>query len=63
MQSKVKTPRSKGIEASYEGICTCRECKHDLARDCAKAECRCCKAENHSMIMDGIEGFAPTDRR
>jgi hypothetical protein len=46
----------------YENICTCKRCDHGLARDCVKLGCRCCKKENHSMVMDGIEGFLPTDK-
>lgn len=45
----------------YESVCTCKECNHGLARDCAKSGCRCCKDVDHSMVMDGIEGFLPTD--
>jgi len=47
---------------SFENVCTCKACNHDLARDCFKVKCRCCTIENHTMIMDGIEGFVPTDR-
>jgi hypothetical protein len=49
-------------QVPFESVCTCKRCKHGLARDCVKSECRCCKKENHSMVMDGIEGFLPTDR-
>jgi hypothetical protein len=50
-------------QVPFESVCTCKECDHGLARDCAKSGCRCCKKENHSMVMDGIEGFLPTDRK
>ncbi|HEX7033833.1 MAG TPA: hypothetical protein VF172_12615 [Nitrososphaera sp.] len=46
----------------FENVCTCKGCKHDLARDCAKSGCMCCKRQDHSMVMDGIEGFLPTDK-
>jgi len=49
-------------QVSFESICTCKICDHGLARDCAKSGCRCCKKENHCMIMDGIEGFLSTDK-
>lgn len=45
--------------ASLDSICTCKTCNHSLARDCMGAGCNCCKGSSHSMVMDGIEGFAP----
>ena len=45
------------IVVSLENVCTCKECSHDYARDCTA--CICCKPDNHSMVLDGIEGFAP----
>lgn len=59
----VRRKQAAGQGPPFEDVCTCKRCDHGLARDCSKAGCRCCKAENHSMIMDGIEGFAPTDSR
>lgn len=44
---------------SPESICTCKICDHDLARDCISGDCSCCSGSNHSMVMDGIEGFLP----
>jgi hypothetical protein len=49
-------------QVPFESVCTCKKCDHGLARDCVKSGCGCCKKENHSMVMDGIEGFLPTDR-
>jgi len=49
-------------QRSYESICTCKICNHGSARDCLKSGCKCCKKENHSMIMNGMEGFYPTDK-
>lgn len=49
-------------QVPVESICICRSCDHGLARDCAKVECGCCKKEDHSMVMDGIEGFFATDK-
>ncbi len=53
---------SDAKEVPFESICTCKMCNHDLARDCIKSGCRCCRIESHSMVMDGIEGFLPTDK-
>jgi hypothetical protein len=49
-------------QVPFETVCTCKGCDHGLARDCLKADCGCCKKESHSMVMDGIEGFLPTDK-
>ena len=46
----------KNIEFS-DSICTCRECDHKISRDCIKLHCNCCKKEDHSMVMNGFEGF------
>lgn len=56
-------PKHFSVEQiSFESVCTFRRCDHRFASDCEKSECKCCKKENHSMIMDRIEGFYPTDR-
>ena len=47
---------------SVDAICTCKSCDHELAQSCADAECTCCKPSNHSMVMDGMEGFRPRER-
>ncbi len=47
-----------GAEIARDAICTCKSCNHEIAMDCMKAGCTCCKKINHSMILDGIEGFA-----
>jgi hypothetical protein len=46
---------------SLDTVCTCESCDHDLARDCLKVRCICCKEYNHSKVLDGIEGFPPTN--
>jgi hypothetical protein len=38
-------------------------CIHEIARDCLKADCNCCKETDHLMIMDGIEGFVSTSKK
>lgn len=48
---------------SRDAICTCKTCNHEIARDCLKSECSCCKETDHSMIMDGIEGFVSTSKK
>jgi len=46
---------------SFDSVCTCDGCDHEFARDCLKAKCICCKEYNHSMVLNGIDGFAPAD--
>jgi hypothetical protein len=41
----------------YDSICTCTACDHKMARECFETKCSCCKTSEHSMIMDGFEGF------
>lgn len=45
----------------FDSPCTCKICNHDLARDCIKSDCNCCSSVTHSMVLDGIEGFPPTE--
>jgi hypothetical protein len=40
-----------------DSACTCKSCYHRIASDCIKANCNCCTNANHSMVLDGIEGF------
>jgi hypothetical protein len=40
-----------------DSVCTCKSCNHRIAGDCIKANCNCCTDANHSMVLDGIEGF------
>jgi hypothetical protein len=40
-----------------DSVCTCKSCDHRTAGDCMKANCNCCKDVNHSMVLDGIQGF------
>ena len=42
---------------ALDSICTCKICDHDLARDCISGDCSCCSGSDHSMVMDGMEGF------
>jgi len=34
-----------------------------MSRDCFKLHCDCCKKEDHSMVMDGFEGFEATSKK
>lgn len=44
-----------------DSICTCKMCNHALTKYCINAKCTCCTEGNHSMILDGIEGFTPKE--
>ena len=50
------TAKARGFSDS---ICNCASCTHKVASECIKANCSCCKEINHSMVLDGIEGFTP----
>ena len=50
---------------SFDSACTCKICNHGLARHCIKVDCNCCNkkdSSSHSMVLDGIEGFAPASK-
>ena len=58
MNPKTKTDSiERGDEIPRDAICTCKSCHHDFFRDCVKTSCTCCVEDEHSMILDGIEGF------
>jgi len=40
-----------------DSICTFKSCNYQIASACMKADCDCCTNNNHSMVLDGIEGF------
>jgi hypothetical protein len=40
-----------------DSTCTCRSCNHKITSECIKSTCSCCKAADHSMVLDGMEGF------
>ncbi|MFL6410113.1 MAG: hypothetical protein ACJ71K_02580 [Nitrososphaeraceae archaeon] len=46
-----------------DSICTCKICYHKIASDCMKSNCNCCTNSNHSMVLDGIEGFTRAPER
>lgn len=48
---------------SLDSICSCKLCSHSLARDCINTGCSCCGKGDHMMVMDGIEGFLPTEEK
>lgn len=47
-------------ERWFDSTCNCKSCDHGLVRDCLKVRCGCCKEYDHSMILNGIEGFPST---
>ena len=58
MNPKSKTDSiERGDQIPRDAICTCKSCHHDFFRDCVKSSCTCCVEDEHSMILDGIEGF------
>lgn len=50
-------------QVSRDTVCTCQECNHNLARDCIKLKCTCCKADTHSMVLDGMIGYGTTHKK
>lgn len=50
-------------QVSRDTVCTCQECNHGLARDCIKLKCTCCKADTHSMILDGMIGYGTVHKK
>ncbi len=50
-------------QVSRDTVCTCQECNHGLARDCIKLKCGCCKADTHSMILDGMIGYGESHKK
>jgi hypothetical protein len=61
-EDKVIEPQDRSYP-SRDAICTCKTCNHEIARDCLKSDCSCCNEIDHSMIMDGIEGFVSTSKK
>jgi len=47
----ISTTSSDVEQVPYESVCTCKICNHGSARDCSKSGCKCCKKENHSMVV------------
>ena len=54
------TPKAKQFGDS---VCTCKTCNHKIASDCMKSNCNCYTSSNHSMVLDGIEGFGKSPER
>ena len=63
MNKSPKSKNDKSEQLSRDTICTCQKCNHDMARDCMKIKCMCCNKASHSMVLDGIVGFANTSKR
>jgi Zn finger protein HypA/HybF involved in hydrogenase expression len=45
-----------------DSVCTCRSCDHKIASECIKSNCSCCKGTDHSMVLDGMEGFMTKEK-
>jgi hypothetical protein len=45
-----------------DSVCTCKSCNHRIGSDCINANCNCCTDANHSLVLDGIEGFTHHDK-
>ena len=63
MNKSSKSKNDKSKQLSRDTVCTCQECNHGMARDCMKIKCMCCNEASHSMILDGIVGFANISKR
>lgn len=63
MNKHSKLSRVRENQIGRDTVCTCKKCDHGLARDCLKINCECCNQESHSMILDGIVGLAPLNKR
>jgi len=44
-----------------DSICNCTSCNHKVASESMKVNCSCCREINHSIVLDGIEGFTPQE--
>jgi len=33
-----------------------------MTRECTNVNCKCCKKEDHMMVMDGMEAFEPNNQ-
>ncbi len=38
-------------------------CGHKMSRYCFKLNCSCCEKDDHTAVMDGIEGFELKDKK
>ncbi len=58
MNQKSKQEKiAKDHEVTRDAVCVCKSCHHNFAHDCIKGSCTCCKKVEHSMTIDGPEGF------
>ena len=46
----------------YDSICSCTRCGHK-SRHCFKLNCSCCEKDDHTAVMDGIEGLELKDKK
>ena len=57
---KGSSQTSSPDQSWFNRACLCKTCDHGLVRDCLKIRCTYFKGHDHSMVLDGIEGFPPT---
>lgn len=50
-------------KAFLDSLCTCKICDHRLTRNCVEESCTCCGKNDHSMVLDGIEGFVADNEK
>jgi hypothetical protein len=55
---KLKISETASKTQFADSACTCKSCNHPIALDCLDANCSCCKETDHSMVLDGMEGFS-----
>lgn len=53
----MKLDYTAGKAQFSDSVCTCKSCNHGITLECIDANCTCCKGYDHSMVLDGIEGF------
>jgi hypothetical protein len=56
--TKLKINESANKTQFVDSVCTCKSCNHAIALDCLVANCTCCIETDHSMVLDGMEGFS-----
>ena len=47
----------------YDSICSCTKCAHKMSRYCFKLNCSFCEKDDHTAVMDRIEGFELKDKK
>jgi Zn finger protein HypA/HybF involved in hydrogenase expression len=58
LQYKLKIDETASKVQFADSLCACKSCNHVIALDCINTNCPCCKETDHSMVLDGKEGFS-----